>query len=77
MSAVRELRTNLASMPIAADARYEIDHRLKLKDTQFGEALRLAAGVQLDAIARDGIVVPRPERAGRPDDRQPQRHRSR
>jgi LmbE family N-acetylglucosaminyl deacetylase len=58
LSAVRELRTNLASMPVSADARFEIDHRLKLKDAQFGEALKLAAGVRLDAIARDGIVVP-------------------
>ena len=58
LSAVRELRTNLVNMPVSADARYEIDHRLKLKDAQFAEALRLAAGVQLDAIARDGIVVP-------------------
>ena len=58
LSAVRELRTNLASMPIAADARFEIDHRLKVKEAQFGEALKLAAGVQLEAIVRDGIVVP-------------------
>ena len=58
LSAVRELRTNLASMPIVATARFEIDHRLKLKDAQFAEALRLAAGVQLEAVARDGIVVP-------------------
>jgi hypothetical protein len=57
LSAVRELRTNLASMPIDADARYEIDHRLKFKEQQFSEAMRLAAGVQLDAVARDGIVV--------------------
>ena len=45
-------------MSIPADARYEIDHRLKLKDAQFGEALLLAADVRLDAIARDGLVVP-------------------
>ena len=57
LSAIRELRTNLASMAIESDARYEIDHRLRFKDTQFSEAMRLAAGVQLDAVARDGIVV--------------------
>ena len=45
-------------MAITADARYEIDHRLRVKDAQFSEAMRLASGVQLDAIARDGIVVP-------------------
>jgi LmbE family N-acetylglucosaminyl deacetylase len=58
LSAVRTLRRALGSMPLADEARYEIDHRLKLKDAQFGEALRLAAGVQLDAIARDGLVIP-------------------
>ncbi len=58
LSAIRELRTNLTSMAITADARYEIDHRLRVKDAQFSEAMRLASGVQLDAIASDGIVVP-------------------
>ena len=58
LSAVRELRTNLPSMAVSAEARYEIDHRLKHKEAQFAQALRLAAGVDLDAVARDGIVVP-------------------
>jgi LmbE family N-acetylglucosaminyl deacetylase len=57
LSAIRELRTNLASMSISGEARYEIDHRLKVKDAQFAEAMRLAAGVQLDAVVNDGIVV--------------------
>lgn len=57
LSAVRELRRGLAALPLSDDARYEIGHRLALKDAQFAEALRLAAGVQLDAIARDGLVV--------------------
>ncbi len=57
LTAVRELRTMLASMAVAEQARYEIDHRLKLKDAQFGEALLLAADVRLEAIARDGLVV--------------------
>ena len=58
LMAVRELRTNLRSMSLSADARYEIDHRLKLKDSQFSEAMLLAAGVDVDAVARDGSVVP-------------------
>jgi hypothetical protein len=58
LSAVRELRTNVSSMSVSADARYEIEHRLRVKDIQFSEALRLASGVQLDAVARDGLVVP-------------------
>ena len=56
--AVRELRTNLQSMAVSSEERYEIGHRLRLKDTQFSEAIRLAAGVDVDAVARDGIVIP-------------------
>ena len=55
--AVREMRTTLQSMSVSPEARYEIDHRLRLKDAQFGEAIRLAAGVDVDAVARDGIVI--------------------
>jgi hypothetical protein len=58
ITAVRELRSQLQSMSIPAEAKYEIEQRLKLKDTQFGEALMLAADVRLDAVARDGLVVP-------------------
>jgi LmbE family N-acetylglucosaminyl deacetylase len=58
LSAVRELRRTLRSLPISPEAAYEIEHRLKLKEAQFGEALLLAADVRLDAIARDNLVVP-------------------
>lgn len=58
LTTVRELRSTLASMSVADEAKYEIDHRLKLKDAQFGEALMLAADVRLEAVARDGLVVP-------------------
>jgi LmbE family N-acetylglucosaminyl deacetylase len=58
LNAVRELRAALAAMSLAADAKYEIDHRLKTKEAQFGEALVLAADVRVEAIARDGLVVP-------------------
>jgi hypothetical protein len=57
MTTVREIRSQLPSMSIPAEAKYEIDQRLKLKDAQFGEALLLAADVRLDAVARDGLVV--------------------
>ena len=57
LTTVRELRTQLASMSLPAEAKYEIEQRLKLKDAQFGEALLLAADVRLDAVARDGLVV--------------------
>jgi LmbE family N-acetylglucosaminyl deacetylase len=57
LRAVRELNSGLASMTLPEEARYEITHRLRLKDAQFGEALLLAADVRLEAIARDGLVV--------------------
>ena len=38
LRAVRELRRSLSSMGISADAAFEIEHRLRLKETQFGEA---------------------------------------
>ena len=55
---VRQLRSQLPSMPLGVDARYEIDHRLRLKDAQFSEALLLDSDVRLEAIARDGLVIP-------------------
>jgi hypothetical protein len=58
LRAVRELRRALPSTGISAEAAFEIDHRLKLKETQFGEALLLATDVRVDAVARDGLVVP-------------------
>jgi LmbE family N-acetylglucosaminyl deacetylase len=58
LSLVREIRSLLPAMAISDSARYEIDLRLRLKDDQFGEALVRAADVRLEAIARDGLVVP-------------------
>jgi LmbE family N-acetylglucosaminyl deacetylase len=58
LRAVRELRRGLASMGLADDAMFEIEHRLSFKETQFAEALLLATDVRVDAIARDNLVVP-------------------
>jgi LmbE family N-acetylglucosaminyl deacetylase len=58
LRAVRELRRSLASLGISDEAAFEIEHRLKLKEAQFGEALLLATDVRIEAIARDGLVVP-------------------
>jgi hypothetical protein len=58
LRAVRELRRNVNSMGLSAEAVYEIDHRLALKEEQFAEALLLATDVRVEAIARDNLVVP-------------------
>ncbi len=63
LTVVRRLRGDLASMPIEADGRFEIDFRLVQKEAQFVNALLLAADVKLDAVATDGLVV-----AGQPVD---------
>jgi hypothetical protein len=58
LRAVRELRRALPSIGLTADAAFEIDHRLKLKEAQFSETLLLATDVRIEAIARDGLVTP-------------------
>jgi LmbE family N-acetylglucosaminyl deacetylase len=58
LARLRELRAALASMALKEDARFEIDFRLAQKEHQFGRALVLAHGVQVDAVADDGLVVP-------------------
>ncbi|HKW01353.1 MAG TPA: NEW3 domain-containing protein, partial [Vicinamibacterales bacterium] len=47
-----------ADSPDAAAATYEIDFRLAQKERQFQDALIAAAGVRVDALANDGVVVP-------------------
>jgi len=57
LKAVRTLRADLKDMSLADTALYEIDTRLALKETQFQQALVLAADVRLDAVANDNLIV--------------------
>lgn len=57
LQAVRALRSGLAGLGLNENARYEIDMRLAQKETQFAQALVLAADVRLDAIGNDNLVV--------------------
>jgi LmbE family N-acetylglucosaminyl deacetylase len=73
LAAVRSLRASLvgstnasvaaskdpapSSAGLQPDARYEIDLRLALKESQFQEALLLTHGIRLEALADDGTVV--------------------
>ncbi|MBP7777970.1 MAG: PIG-L family deacetylase [Acidobacteria bacterium] len=57
LRAVRALRADLKSWSLPASGAYEIDIRLALKETQFHQALVLAADVRLDAVANDNLVV--------------------
>jgi hypothetical protein len=58
LNAVRELRQQLASMGLSAEARFDLDARLKTKDDQFTEAALLAHGLRIEVLSDDGIVVP-------------------
>ena len=48
----------IANYPDAARAAYEIDFRLAQKERQFQDALVIASGIRLDALADDGVVTP-------------------
>jgi LmbE family N-acetylglucosaminyl deacetylase len=64
LRATRALRADLSKLlgpddtNAAADARQEIDFRLAQKERQFQDALVVASGVRVDAIADDGVVTP-------------------
>ncbi|HEY1496352.1 MAG TPA: PIG-L family deacetylase [Candidatus Solibacter sp.] len=55
--AVRALRAQLASLGLSDSALYEIDFRLKLKESDYQDAVLAAHGVNFDALADDGLVV--------------------
>ena len=57
LKAVRALRAELGGLGLADTSKYEIDLRLAQKETQFAQALVLAADVRLDAVANDNLVV--------------------
>jgi hypothetical protein len=57
LSAIRELRSNLAGAVADEAGRYEIDFRLAQKEEQFQDALALAQSLRIEAIANDGLIV--------------------
>jgi LmbE family N-acetylglucosaminyl deacetylase len=58
LSAVRALRRELRTMPLDEAGRYEIDFRLRQKEDEFQQAAVIAAGIRVEALADDGVVVP-------------------
>ena len=58
LNAVRALRQQLAGMGLSADARFNLDARLKTKEEQFTEAALLAHGLRIEVLSDDGVVVP-------------------
>lgn len=57
LTAVRDLRRSLPSMGLGDDARFEIDFRLAQKEEQFEQAVLIAYGVRVDAVADDDLVT--------------------
>jgi hypothetical protein len=57
LTAIRALRTQLASMGLSDAARYEIDFRLRLKERDYEDAALAAHDVTFDALADDGLVI--------------------
>jgi LmbE family N-acetylglucosaminyl deacetylase len=58
LSTVRELRAGIAASALSDDARYDLEHRLALKEEQFAHAMALAHGFALEPLAGAGEVVP-------------------
>jgi LmbE family N-acetylglucosaminyl deacetylase len=58
LNAVRTLRQQLSTMGLAAEARFNLDARLKTKEDQFTDAALLAHGLRVEVLSDDGIVVP-------------------
>src|SRR5471030_1555823 len=56
--AVRVLRRELRGMAIDDTGKYEIDFRLRQKEGEFQQAIVLAHGIKVEALADDGLVVP-------------------
>ena len=57
LAAVQNLRSRLAELGLSDDASWEIDFRLEAKERQFERAVTLAHGLQLEALADDGVVT--------------------
>jgi LmbE family N-acetylglucosaminyl deacetylase len=58
LHAERVLRAQLRSMNIDDAAKFEIDFRLRQKEREFTQAVIVASGLRIDALANDGVVVP-------------------
>jgi LmbE family N-acetylglucosaminyl deacetylase len=56
--AVRVLRRSLRSMAIDDAGKFEIDFRLRQKESELQQAVVLAHGIRIEALADDGVVVP-------------------
>ncbi|HEU5022423.1 MAG TPA: NEW3 domain-containing protein, partial [Bryobacteraceae bacterium] len=55
---IRELIARVPSIGMTADAQYEVNFRLHLKERDYEDAVLAANNVTFDAVADDGLVIP-------------------
>jgi LmbE family N-acetylglucosaminyl deacetylase len=58
LHALRVLRAQLRTMALDDMGRFELDFRLRQKEREFQQAIIIANGLRIDALADDGVVVP-------------------
>lgn len=58
LTTVRQLRAEIPASSLSDDAKYDLEHRLALKEEQFARAIELAHGIAIEPIAQAGEVVP-------------------
>lgn len=56
--AVRVLRRELRGMAVDDLGKFDIDFRLRQKESEFQKAITLAKGIKIEVLADDGVVVP-------------------
>jgi LmbE family N-acetylglucosaminyl deacetylase len=57
LRSVRDLRKLVHEKDTNKEGAFEVDFRLKQKEQEFEDALRVAAGVTVEALADDGVVT--------------------
>jgi LmbE family N-acetylglucosaminyl deacetylase len=57
LTALRALRTRLGSLGLDESGAFEIDYRLKIKETDFEAAALQAQALRVDILSDDGVVV--------------------
>src|SRR6185503_3320527 len=55
---IRDLIAKVPSLGMTADAQYEVNFRLRLKERDYEDAVLAAGNVTFDAVADDGLVIP-------------------
>jgi LmbE family N-acetylglucosaminyl deacetylase len=55
---IRALMAKVPSLGMNADAQYEVNFRLRLKERDYEDAVLAANNVTFDALADDGLVIP-------------------